>query len=80
MPKDSKELKVSIYLDDGRTYFYYVPTPDRAREHADAIITGGYRHNDGRGLFEHYPPHRILKVKVSEGIVPTKYPDEAEGT
>lgn len=80
MAKNGKGFKVSTYLDDGRIYFYYVPTHDKAREHAAAIVAGGYRHNDGNGLFEHYPPHRILKVKVSEGIVPTNYPDEAEGT
>lgn len=80
MPKKSKGLKVSTYLDDGRIFFYYVPDASKAREHAAAIVAGGYRHNDGKGLFEHYPPHRITKVKVSEGIVPTNYPDEIEGT
>ena len=68
---------VKIYLDDGRIFKYDVESAEKVREHAFAIVTGGYRHNDGN-VFEHYPPHRISKVK-SENI-PTNYPDTAEGT
>lgn len=75
-----EQFKVSTYLDDGRIFVYYVPTADKAREHSAAIVANGYRHNDGKGNFEHYPAHRILKVKVSGKIVPTNYPDEVEGT
>lgn len=78
--KKPKGFRVSTYLDDGRVYSYYVPTHDKAREHAAAIVAGGYRHNDGKGNFEHYPTWRILKVKVSEGAVLTNYPDFAQGT
>ncbi|MDO8504344.1 MAG: hypothetical protein Q7S36_00625 [Candidatus Liptonbacteria bacterium] len=74
------KLFVQTYLDDGRVFSYEVPNASKAREHAAAIVSGGYRHNDGKGEFEHYPPHRILKVKVGPGIVPTKYPDEVSGT
>ena len=80
MARKKKGLKVSVYLDDGRVYYYHVPTHDKAREHASAIVSGGYRHNCGKGDFEHYPPHRIWKVKVTDGNIPTQYPDEATGT
>lgn len=73
-------LKISVYIDDGRIFYYFVPNAGKAREHSAAIIASGYRHNDGKGEYEHYPPHRLLKVKVSNGIVPTNYPDEQEGT
>ncbi len=70
---------VQVYLDDGRVFEYEVPTPEKVREHSHAIVMTGYRHNDGEGLFEHYPPHRILKVKCS-GMIPTLYPDRVRGT
>lgn len=69
--------KIKVYLDDGRIFSYEVDSPEKVREHSSAIIVGGYRHNDGK-IFEHYPTHRILKVK-SENI-PTNYPDIVEGT
>ena len=73
------QLVVQVYIDGGVVFSYDVIGAHKAREHASAIILGGYRHNDGKGEFEHYPPHRILKVKV-EGIIPTKYPDRVSGT
>lgn len=73
-------LKMEIYLDDGRVFSYEVPSDDKGREHASAIVSTGYRHNDGTGTFEWYPPHRILKVKVTGGVVRTKYTDEVSGT
>jgi hypothetical protein len=68
---------IKVYLDDGRIFKYNVDSADKVREHASAIISGGYRHNDGK-IFEHYPPHRILKIKSSD--IPTNYKDEVEGT
>jgi len=68
---------IKVYLDDGRIFKYNVITESSVREHAAAIIVGGYRHNDGE-VFEHYPPHRILKVKCNN--ISTNYPDEVEGT
>jgi len=73
-------MKIEVYLDDGRVYSYEVPNEMKAREHAAAIAQGGYRHNDGKGEFEHYGPHRVLKVKASGGPVSTKYADEGSGT
>lgn len=70
---------IQTYIDDGRVFEYEVANPGKAREHASAIVRSGYRHNDGEE-FEHYPPHRILKVKVVGGTVPTKYPDTVSGT
>lgn len=69
--------KIQVYMDDGRVFSYDVESPEKVREHADAIIKTGYRHNDGK-VFEHYPPHRISKVKSAN--IDTKYPDEVSGT
>lgn len=76
--EENKKVLMRIYLDDGRVFEYEVLGTDKAREHATAIVNGGYRHNDGEE-FEHYPPHRILKVKVV-GAVPTSYIDRVTGT
>lgn len=36
---DKKEkFKVQTYLDDGRVFFYFVGSADKAREHAAAIV------------------------------------------
>jgi hypothetical protein len=72
-------MTISVYLDDGRVYEYDVATADKAREHSAAIVRDGYRHNDGE-TFEHYPAHRIVKVKATGAVVPTKYLDRATGT
>lgn len=69
---------VEVYIDNGVVYSYTVDSPEKVREHADAIVKTGYRHNNGK-IFEHYPPHRISKVKCAQPI-PTKYPDEVRGT
>ncbi len=75
--EQGRQFTIQIYLDDGRVFEYSLPSPDKVREHASAIISGGYRHNDGK-VFEHYPPHRILKVKSAD--IPTLYPDTVRGT
>jgi hypothetical protein len=71
-------MNIEVYMDDGRVFSYDVAHSGKAREHSAAIVRDGYRHNDG-DVFEHYPPHRVLKVKVS-GVVPTKYQDRESGT
>ena len=73
------KITIQVYMDDGRVYEYDVYGADKAREHAAAICSGGYRHNDGVDAFEHYPPHRILKVKVC-AMIPTSYTDRSTGT
>jgi len=73
-------LKLLIYIDNGLVYSYEVTDQAKAREHAAAIIKTGYRHNDGKGDFVHYPPHRIDKVKVTGGAIETMYPDNVCGT
>jgi hypothetical protein len=75
-------MKVQVYLDDGRVFEYEVPTEEKAREHSFAIVTTGYRHvagSDADATLEHYPPHRINKVKVSGGVS-TLYKDVVRGT
>jgi len=74
-----EKFTIKVYLDNGVVYEYQVESAHKVREHADAIVKGGYRHNDGHGEFEHYPPHRILKVKCQQAI-PTNYPDTVSGT
>ena len=73
----TEQWEIQVYLDDGRVFYYKVETEEKVREHASAIVKGGYMHNDGKA-FEHYGPHRILKVK-SKGIS-TMYPDKVKGT
>ena len=68
---------IDVYIDDGRIFYYYVDSAEKVREHASAIIMSGYRHNDGK-IFEHYPPHRILKIKSQN--IPTLYIDNVRGT
>lgn len=73
----STGFKISIYLDDGRIFWYNLETAEKVREHAAAIIDTGYRHNDGT-VFEWYPPHRIRKIKSNN--IPTNYTDNTGGT
>lgn len=82
MIEDTQGFTIHVYMDDGRVYKYTVESADKAREHSDAIVRHGYRHNPKGGqIFEAYGPHRVLKVKVTGGKIPTRYPDiEATGT
>lgn len=78
MPK-LKKSKIEIYLDDGRVFFYDVTDPMKGREHAAAIIKGGYRRSEGNDL-EWYGPHRIIKVKVKGACESTLYRDNVRAT
>jgi hypothetical protein len=79
-------VRIDVYVDDGRVFYYTLRSIARyreslfakAREHASKIVTGGYRHNDGN-TFEHLPPHRIDKVKLTPPPS-TSYPDKVRGT
>jgi len=70
-------FEVLVYLDDGRIFYYDVESAEKVREHSSAIINGGFRFNDGV-TFEHYPPHRILKIKSKN--ISTNYPCKVKGT
>lgn len=70
-------VTIQTYLDDGRVFEYKVESEAKGREHAHAIAVGGYR-TVSKNVLEHYPPHRILKVKVLGAS--TKYPDKVVGT
>jgi len=65
MPKSNIDRKytIQVYIDDGRIFEYDVSSINQVIAHAAEIIKNGYRHNDGTTIFEHYPPHKILKVK-----------------
>lgn len=71
--------KISVYLDDGRVFEYEAADSMKGREHAAAIIAGGYRHSDGDDL-EWYPPHRITKVKVLGACESSAYKDMTRAT
>jgi len=74
-------IKLSVYMDDGRVFEYDVSSPDKAREHASAIIITGYRHTPKEtDDLEWYPPHRINKIKINGGGETTKYKDTVRAT
>lgn len=76
----NNNVKISVYMDFGSIYTYEVH-PDKAREHASAIIETGYRHTpEGSDDLEWFPPHRILKVKVENGGKTTSYKDNIKET
>lgn len=86
MPKKNQEkppvkkiYEIQVYLDDGRKFVYRVDTPEQVREHTFAIATTGYRHCVP-GMLEHYPAHRILKVKGFGADLNTNYPAVTQGT
>lgn len=72
-------VTIMVYLDDGRVFEYEVLDHGAAREHAAAIVGGGYRRVVGDTL-THYPPHRIVKVKCKGESISTSYPDRERGT
>jgi hypothetical protein len=72
-------MTIRVYIDNGQVWEYEVKDQMAARDHVDAIIKTGYRHNDGKGDFIAYPAHRISKVRIL-GIVDTLYPDTPSGT
>lgn len=74
----SEKYTLSIYLDTGVVFEYDVLTKESVREHASAIVMGGYCRVSPEGRFEHYGPHRILKV-TSTGM-DTMYPDRVRST
>lgn len=83
--KMEKKFTISVYIDNGVVFYYEVDSQDQAREHSAAIVEHGYRHNPtpihgDEPLFEHYGPHRILKVKVTGAPIATKYHDKSRGT
>jgi len=73
--------RVEVYLDNGLVFEYHVDDPMKGREHAAAIIAGGYRHTpfDSEDLVW-YPPHRIHQVKVERGGETSKYRDTTRAT
>jgi hypothetical protein len=76
---NNEQVTVMVYLDDGRVFEYDVENAAKGREHAGAILRGGYRHNSGANYCEYYPTHRISKVKIA-GDVDTLHPDRVRGT
>lgn len=70
---------VQVYTDDSLVHEYAVASPLKGREHAAAIIATGYRHSEGNDLCW-YPPHRIVKVKVTGGAASSLYQDKSRAT
>ena len=70
----SKRISIEIYTDDAVVYSYETSTPEKAREHAAAIIATGLRSTtDQHDDLVWYPPHRIVKVVIRGGATDTKY-------
>lgn len=77
---DVEVTKIRVYIDNGNVFEYIVATPEKAREHAAAIVASGYRStNNQAGETTYWPPHRISKV-VCTGGMKTQYPDTILGT
>lgn len=73
--------KISVYIDTGVVFDYEVDEEQQAREHAQAIVFGGYRSaaKDKPTELTFWPPHRITKIKVMGGIT-SHYWDTPRGT
>lgn len=71
---------ITVYLQDGRTFNYYVSDPIKAREHAHRIINYGWR-NVVNGVMEYYPVHQVLKVTFPDptDLMSEKYESKSEG-
>lgn len=67
---------IEVYIEDGIVFKYRVNSPQAVVENMSRIIAKGYRRNDGK-VIEHYPPHRILKVKSEN--VPKSFAHSSEG-
>lgn len=53
--------KITIYMQDGRTFSYEVVDAVKAREHAHRITNFGWR-NIENDIMTYYPIHQVLKV------------------
>jgi len=72
---------ISVYIDTGVVFEYRVADVIKGREHAAAIIRGGYRHTaQGSGDLEWFAPHRVDKVLVQGGGESSGYRDVARAT
>jgi hypothetical protein len=72
-------FEINVYIDDGRKFTYRVDTPEQVREHSYAIATTGYR-NCTPTMLEHFPAHRISKIKCYGQGMSTDYPAVTSGT
>lgn len=76
-----EQCKVSVYIDSGVVFEYKVSGVSKGREHAHAIITGGYRHTpEHTDDLEWFPPHRIVKVRVLGAGESSRYKDSVRAT
>ena len=55
------KIRITIYMQDGRTYSYFVDDAIKAREHAHRIVNYGWRNIEGTKMC-YYPIHQVLKV------------------
>jgi len=79
---EPEKIVISVYVDDGNVFDYDVLTVQTAREHVSAIIATGYRHTCLKtpDVLVHFPPHRIVKVKMTGPGITTNYHDRPRGT
>lgn len=74
----SEGIKISVYIDNGNIYEYFVNDEESVRDHCHEIIQSGYRSSHG-DHWVWFPPHRIKKIKVPMSLS-TNYSDEVRGT
>ena len=55
--------EVRIFMDHGVTFKHEFDSAPKAKEYASAVIKTGYIHDNGKWV-DHYPPHRIIKVRT----------------
>jgi hypothetical protein len=76
-------VTISVYLDNGNVCQYDVYDEAKAREHAAAIVSTGYRsvNKEAENVMTWIPPHRIQKVVVNlDGPSNTRYRDTTVST
>lgn len=71
---------VNVYMQDGRVFSYEVEDSVNAPEHANRIVTNGWR-NVTNGVVEYYPVHQILKVTFAspDDMMSKKYEGKKKG-
>ena len=59
---------ITVYMVDGRTFFYNVADATKAREHAHRIVNYGWRNLEGNTMC-YYPPRQVLKVTFPVTVI-----------
>lgn len=75
--RQQQEYTISVYVRGMPGFFRYtVKTRDQAMDHFGAIVAGGYRRPNDRGIFEWFAPALIERVRIAGPGLESKYADE----